>query len=73
MLNQKLGYLMRSGPPDALDQMVANNYGAMVVQALVEKKRGLMTRRSRGGRLHQRAGRYLHPGCAAGGRSGFFC
>jgi 6-phosphofructokinase len=43
VLNQKLGYLMRSGPPDALDQMVAKNYGTMVVQLLVEKKRGLMT------------------------------
>ena len=43
VLNQKLGYLMRSGPPDALDQMVAKNYGTMVVQLLAEKKRGLMT------------------------------
>ncbi|MES2253844.1 MAG: ATP-dependent 6-phosphofructokinase [Pseudomonadota bacterium] len=42
VLNQKLAYLMRSGPPDALDRMVAKNYGTMVVQALVEKKRGLM-------------------------------
>ena len=43
VLSQKLGYLMRSGPPDALDQMVAKNYGAMVVQLLTEGKRGLMT------------------------------
>jgi 6-phosphofructokinase len=43
VLSQKLGYLMRSGPPDALDQMVAKNYGAMVVQLLAEGKRGLMT------------------------------
>ncbi|MGZ5920695.1 MAG: 6-phosphofructokinase [Rhizomicrobium sp.] len=43
VLNQKLGYLMRGGPPDALDQMVAKNYGTMVVQLLVEGKRGLMT------------------------------
>jgi ATP-dependent phosphofructokinase / diphosphate-dependent phosphofructokinase len=43
VLNQKLAYIMRSGPPDMLDRMVAKNYGAMVVQALVEKKRGLMT------------------------------
>lgn len=42
VLNQKLAYIMRSGPPDMLDRMVAKNYGAMVVQALVEKKRGLM-------------------------------
>ncbi len=39
---QKLGYLMRAGAPDALDQMVAKNYGAMVVQLLAEGKRGLM-------------------------------
>lgn len=43
VLNQKLGYLMRGGPPDALDQMVARNYGTMVVQLLAEGKRGLMT------------------------------
>ena len=43
VLNQKLGYLMRGGPPDALDQMVAKNYGTMVVQLLAEGKRGLMT------------------------------
>lgn len=42
VLNQKLAYIMRSGPPDMLDRMVAKNYGTMVVQALVEKKRGLM-------------------------------
>ncbi len=41
-LNQKLAYLMRSGPPDALDRMVAKNYGTLVVQALAEGKRGLM-------------------------------
>ncbi len=43
VMNQKLGYLMRGGPPDALDQMVARNYGAMAVQLLKEGKRGLMT------------------------------
>jgi 6-phosphofructokinase len=43
VLNQKLGYLMRAGPPDTLDLMVAKNYGAMVVQLLDEGKRGLMT------------------------------
>ena len=42
VLNQKLAYLMRGGPPDALDQMVARNYGTMVVQMLAEGKRGLM-------------------------------
>jgi 6-phosphofructokinase 1 len=42
VLNQKLAYIMRAGPPDALDRMVAKNYGAMVVQMLAEGKRGLM-------------------------------
>ncbi len=42
VVNQKLAYLMRAGPPDALDQMVAKNYGTMVVQLLAEGKRGLM-------------------------------
>ena len=66
VLNQKLAYLMRSGPPDALDRMVAKNYGTMVVQLLTEGKRGLM--------VAIRDGRYtsvpiddLHPGHAAGG------
>jgi ATP-dependent phosphofructokinase / diphosphate-dependent phosphofructokinase len=43
VMNQKLAYLMRAGPPDALDQMVARNYGAMAVELLKEGKRGLMT------------------------------
>ncbi|HKD48819.1 MAG TPA: ATP-dependent 6-phosphofructokinase [Rhizomicrobium sp.] len=43
VMNQKLAYLMRGGPPDALDQMVARNYGTMAVQLLKDGKRGLMT------------------------------
>jgi ATP-dependent phosphofructokinase / diphosphate-dependent phosphofructokinase len=42
IINQKLGYLMRAGTPDALDQMVAKNYGTMAVQLLAEGKYGLM-------------------------------
>ncbi len=42
ILNQKLSYLMRAGPPDALDRMVAANYGAMAVQLLDEGRSGLM-------------------------------
>lgn len=42
VLNQKLAYLMRAGPADALDRMVAKNYGAMVVELLADGKRGLM-------------------------------
>jgi 6-phosphofructokinase 1 len=41
-LNQKLAYLMRAGPADALDRMVAKNYGTMVVELLADGKRGLM-------------------------------
>ncbi|HUO02407.1 MAG TPA: 6-phosphofructokinase, partial [Rhizomicrobium sp.] len=43
VMNQKLAYLMRAGAPDALDQMVARNYGAMAVQLLKDGQRGLMT------------------------------
>src|SRR6185312_4235398 len=42
VLNQKLAYLMRAGPADALDRMVAKNYGTMVVELLADGKRGLM-------------------------------
>jgi 6-phosphofructokinase 1 len=42
VLNQKLAYIMRAGPADALDRMVAKNYGTMVVQMLAEGKRGMM-------------------------------
>jgi ATP-dependent phosphofructokinase / diphosphate-dependent phosphofructokinase len=42
ILNQKLSYLMRAGPPDAVDRMVAMNYGTMAVQLLDEGKHGLM-------------------------------
>jgi 6-phosphofructokinase len=39
---QNLGYLMRSGAPDALDLMVAKSYGTMAIQLLAEGKHGLM-------------------------------
>jgi 6-phosphofructokinase 1 len=42
ILNQKLSYLMRAGPPDAVDRMVAMNYGTMAVQHLDEGRHGLM-------------------------------
>ena len=41
-ITQNLGYLMRSGVPDALDLMVASSYGSMVIQLLAEGKQGLM-------------------------------
>lgn len=43
IISQTLGYLMRSGPPDSLDRMVATSYGIMAVQMLAKKKSGLMT------------------------------
>jgi len=41
-ITQNLGYLIRSGAPDALDLMVAKSYGAMAVQLLAEGRHGLM-------------------------------
>jgi 6-phosphofructokinase 1 len=41
-LYQPLGYLMRSGPPDALDLLVAKNFGNLVADLLVDGKTGLM-------------------------------
>ncbi|MFQ5535228.1 MAG: 6-phosphofructokinase [Sphingomonadales bacterium] len=42
IVSQPLAYLMRSGPPDSLDQMVANSYGSMAVQLLAQGKTGSM-------------------------------
>lgn len=42
-INQTLGYLMRAGAPDALDQMVAKSYGTLAVQMIADGKTGLMT------------------------------
>lgn len=42
IIGQSLAYLMRAGPPDALDRMVATAYGAMAVQMLADGKSGLM-------------------------------
>ncbi|MDA4844952.1 6-phosphofructokinase [Hoeflea poritis] len=39
---QNLGYLLRSGGPDAVDLIVAKNYGTMCVQLIAEGKSGLM-------------------------------
>jgi 6-phosphofructokinase 1 len=43
IISQSLAYLMRSGPPDSLDRMVATSYGIMAVQLLAKKQSGLMT------------------------------
>jgi 6-phosphofructokinase len=39
---QKLGYLMRSGPPDSLDRMVASGYGHLAVNLIRKKEFGKM-------------------------------
>lgn len=39
---QNLGYLLRSGAPDAVDLIVPKNYGTMAVQLIEEGKSGLM-------------------------------
>lgn len=40
---QSLGYLMRAGAPDALDQMVAKSCGTLAVQMIADGKTGVMT------------------------------
>ena len=39
---QKLGYLMRSGPPDSLDRMVASGYGHLAEELIHKKEFGKM-------------------------------
>ena len=39
---QNLGYLLRSGAPDAVDLMVPKNYGTMAVRLIEENRTGLM-------------------------------
>ena len=40
IINQQIGYLMRSGSPDSLDLMVAVNYGVMAADLLLEGSSG---------------------------------
>ena len=42
IISQKLGYLMRSGAPDALDLMVSTNYAHLAVDLLVAGSSGRM-------------------------------
>ncbi|MBW3664783.1 MAG: 6-phosphofructokinase [Actinobacteria bacterium] len=42
IVEQTLGYLMRSGAPDSLDLMVATNYAVMAADLAVEGQRGRM-------------------------------
>ena len=42
-ITQSLGYLMRAGAPDALDQMVAKGFGTLAVQEIADGRTGFMT------------------------------
>src|ERR1700686_4600995 len=42
VIYQRLAYLMRSGAPDSLDQLVANNYGSLAADLLRRGKVGFM-------------------------------
>ena len=42
VIYQRLAYLMRSGAPDSLDQLVANNYGSLAADLLRRGKKGFM-------------------------------
>ena len=52
VLYQQLGYMMRSGAPDAFDRLVAANYGALAVDLAVRGITGRM--------VALREGRYTH-------------
>jgi ATP-dependent phosphofructokinase / diphosphate-dependent phosphofructokinase len=43
VIYQRLGYLMRSGPPDSLDRLVASNFANMAADLLLAHKTGHMT------------------------------
>ena len=42
IVNQQVGYLMRSGAPDAIDRMAGFSYGNMAVDQLLKGHSGLM-------------------------------
>ena len=42
IVNQTVGYLMRSGAPDAIDRMAGFSYGNMAVDQLLKGHSGLM-------------------------------
>ncbi|MYH55392.1 MAG: phosphofructokinase [Acidimicrobiia bacterium] len=42
IMNQRIGYLMRSGPPDVLDLMVGTNFGTMAAEMLLGGSSGQM-------------------------------
>jgi ATP-dependent phosphofructokinase / diphosphate-dependent phosphofructokinase len=52
ILQQQVGYLMRCGPPDALDLMVSGNYGGMAADLLMQGKTGRMVSLKQGVYCH---------------------
>jgi len=48
VLNQRLSYLMRSGPPDSLDLMVAVNFANMAIDLFLKQTYGRLVALSRG-------------------------
>ncbi len=48
IMNQRVGYLMRSGPPDVLDLMVGANFGTMAAEMLLAGTSGDMVAIRRG-------------------------
>ncbi|RME66293.1 MAG: phosphofructokinase [Caldilineae bacterium] len=42
IINQRLAYLMRSGAPDAVDLMVANNYANLAMDLIIQGESGRM-------------------------------
>ncbi|HMK92197.1 MAG TPA: 6-phosphofructokinase, partial [Thermoleophilia bacterium] len=42
MMFQQLGYVIRSGPPDVLDRMVATSYGTLALDQLAAGKSGIL-------------------------------
>ena len=40
VIYQRLGYLMRSGPPDSLDRLVANNFANLAADLIIADKAG---------------------------------
>ncbi|HEX5757923.1 MAG TPA: 6-phosphofructokinase [Thermoanaerobaculia bacterium] len=42
VIYQRLGYLMRSGPPDSLDRLVANNFANLAADLILDGKAGRM-------------------------------
>src|SRR5262245_24397754 len=43
VIYQRLGYLMRSGPPDALDRLVASNFGTLAADLILDGRTGQLT------------------------------